>query len=426
MAHTVEDINGCTKKIKFTFEPLDLSGEVKNALAKKRKEVNLKGFRKGKAPLEMVEKLYGPQIETDALNSFIQNEFFNAITSENIQMVGHPTFENMKYEAGKKVSFDALVEIFPEFELGEFSNLSFKRDQVLVKDEEVEDIRKNYINSKAQMKELENQDAILEKGQFAVINFQGVMENGDAPENMKAQDYVLEIGSGQFIPGFEDGIVGMKKAEKRSVNLTFPADYHAKDLQGSKVVFEVELLEIKEKIFPDFTDDLAKEFGYESVEDFYAKNRERLLQQKTRQSAEKLNQQILEKIIELNPFDLPGTLITQQENYLKEDLERSLKQQGFNEQMSGEYFAKWSDEIKKKAEFQLRSGLILEKLAKQYNIEVGDNDFDAKIDETAASSGLDKEQVRKYYSDAKVKKNVMYAIREEKTFSKLIEHVQVE
>jgi trigger factor len=423
MSYKIEAVNGCTKKLIFDFKELDLTNEITGAIKAKQKDVSIKGFRKGKAPLSMVEQLYKPQIESDALNSFVQKEFFNAVNKEEIRVVGYPSFENVDYKAGESVKFDALVEIFPEVKVKDMSKFSFTRDKVEVSEEDIDGMRKNYLGSKAEMKET---DKALEKGLTAVMNFQGEMENGEKPENMKGEEFMLEIGSGQFIPGFEDGMIGMKKGENKDVKVTFPADYHAAELANASVTFAVELLEVKEKSFPEFTDELAKEFGFESVEDFTTKTKENLTNQKGRAADEKLHQEILEKLVEANEFDVPLALVAQQEDHLKQDLTRTLGQQGFNEQMMKDYFEKWSEDMNTKAIFQVKSGLILDTLAKEHNVECNDDDMNTKMEEMVQGSGLDLEQIKQYYSsDENVKKNFMYAIREEKTFSKIKEIVTV-
>jgi trigger factor len=426
MSYQVEEVNGCTKKIVFNFETLDLTTEIKNELIKKQKTVSLKGFRKGKAPLSVVEKMYRPQVENDALNSFIQNQMYEAITKEDLRVVGYPSFENMKYEPGKSVSFDAVVEIFPEVKLKDMSGLSFTKDKVEVADSDVEDMKKNYLSSKAEMTEVKDESVALDKGMFAVMNFQGERANGEKPENMKGEEFLLEIGSGQFIPGFEEQMVGMKKGENKTIEVTFPEDYQAADLQNEKVKFEIELLEIKEKNYPEFTDELAKEFGFESVDDFMEKNKANMLDQRDRQAKQKLNQEILEKLVEENSFDIPQALVAQQENHLKEDVKRTLQQQGFSEQMMAEYFDKWKGDLTEKAQFQVRSGLILDAIAKEHNVEANEEDFNAKLDEVAKTSGLELDQIKSFYSkDERMKNNLMFAIREEKTFEKVYEVVNV-
>lgn len=426
MSYTVKSINGCKKKFEFSFATLDLTKEIKLAVIKKQGTSNIKGFRKGKAPISMVEQLYGPQIETDALNQFVQTQLFDALNKEKLKTVGYPSFENVKYDSGKSVSFEAVIETFPEIKLNDYSGYSFKKDKVEVTAEDLEKLVKNYMGSKVEMTEVKDSAATLKKGHFAVFNFEGVMANGERPENMKGSEYLLEIGSGQFIPGFEEGMIGLKKGEKKNVVLTFPADYHATELQNAKVTFEVELLEIKEKNYPELTDAMAVEFGYTSVADFNEKNKATLLAQKERQATEKLHQDILEKLVKENKFDVPAALIENQEKHVQDDLAKNLKAQGFSDGMTLEYFKKWHADIHTKAEFQVRSGLVLDHLAQDFKIETSDSDFDKKIEESAKTAGLDVDTVKKYYSsNAQIKSNMMYAIREEKTFEALKKKVKV-
>lgn len=426
MSYSIQTLNGCTKKLVFNFEKVDLTKQIQEALVTKQSSVNLKGFRKGKAPLDMVKKLYGPQVENDALTRFVSDEFYAAIKKENIRPVGYPSFGNTQYEPGKNVAFEATVEVLPEFELKDFSSYTFKKDSEAVTTEDVANVQKQYLESKTQISEVTDAAATLKKGQFAVLNFEGERKDGTKPENMKASDYQLEIGSNQFIAGFEDGMVGMKKGEKKVIALNFPADYHEVELQNEPVKFTVDLLEIKEKQYPQFNDELAKEFGFESVEDFKTKTMDRLKVQKKRESQTKLQQEILEKIIADNKFDVPQALIEDQKQSVKQDLSKTLKQQGFNDQMIDMYFERWGDDVTKKADFQVRSGLILDKLAKKYEIEASDADLDGKLDEMVAQSGMKKEEIAHFYkSNANIKRNLMYAIREEKTFDKIISLIKV-
>jgi trigger factor len=426
MSYTVKSVNGCTKKLEFNFAALDLSKEVKAAVVKKQATTNVKGFRKGKAPLSMVEQVYGPQIESDALNSFVQSQLFEAVTKEKFKTVGYPAFENVKYDAGKSVSFDAVVEVFPEIKISDYSAYAFKKDNAEVAKEDMDKMTNNYLASKAEMTEVADTKHALKKGDFAVFNFEGIKPDGTRPENMKGSEYLLEIGSGQFIPGFEDGMLGLKKADKKNIVLTFPADYHASELQNAKVTFEVELLEIKEKKYPELNDELAKEFGYESVADFNEKNKKQLVAQKERTAAEKLHSDILEKLVKENKFDVPATLVQNQEKYLQDDLAKNLKSQGFTESMVTEYFERWKGDIHTKADFQVRSGLVLDHLAQEFKIETTETDFNNKLEESAKTAGIDVETVKKYYSsNEQIKSNMMYAIREEKTFEALKKKLKI-
>ena len=410
----------------FSFDKVDLSKEINAALVKKQSTANLKGFRAGKAPLDMIKKFYGPQIENEALYQFVSAQYMDAVKKENLKAVGYPSFDNTKYESGKSVSFEAIVEIFPEVEVKDFSSYSFKKDDASVNEKDLEEFKNRYLSAKSQMKEVTDAAFKLQKGNFAAISFQGEKADGSKPENMKAEDFLLEIGSGQFIPGFEDNLIGMKKGESKTFSINFPADYHEKDLQGAPVKFTVELLEIKEKILPEFNDELAKEFGFTSVADFNEKNKKTLAYQKERQANEKLNQELLEKLIKDNQFDVPSALVEQQKQAVQNDLKNNLKSQGFNEQMTEAYFEKWDNDITAKAIFQVRSGLILDTLAKKYNVEATEADLDKKIMEMVEQSGMEKTQVENYYkNNINVKRNMMYAIREEKTFSTIYTKIKL-
>ncbi len=427
MSYEIESVNGCTKKLKFNFESVDLTNEINAALVKKQKDVNLKGFRQGKAPLDMVKKLYGPQVENEALYQFVSKEYFEAVQKEGLKAVGYPNFKNTDYKPElKKVTFEATVEIFPEFEIKDFKKYKFKKDDASVSKEDLEKIKKNYLDSKAEMVEVEDKKRKLEKGLFAVMNFEGEKEDGTKPANMAGKEFLLEIGSNQFIPGFEDQMVGMKSGEKKTIEVTFPENYQDDSLKGKPAKFHIELLEIKEKKLPELTDELAKTFGYESAEDMNTKLEKNLKLQKERNVQEKLQQEILDKLIADNMFDVPAALVEQQKEAIRKDLVNNLKQQGFNDDMVKAYFAKWDQDLEEKGLFQVRSGLILDKLARTYEIEASEADLDAKLAEIAEQSGMEVEQLNTYYKgNDNLKKNMLYVIREEKTFKRIIEEMKV-
>ena len=425
MSYQVEAVNGCTKKLIFNFENVDLTTQIESALKEKQKTANLKGFRKGKAPLSFVKQVYGAQVENDALYRFVSEEFYKAVQEEEFRAVGYPSFGNTKFE-DNNVSFEATIETFPEVSVKDYSSYSFEKGDDSVSDKDIKDLEDRYLGPKSEMVEITDDARTIENGVFAVFNFEGEKEDGTRPANMKADEFLLEIGSGQFIPGFEEGMVGLKKGDKKTIELTFPADYHEADLQSAPVKFHVDVLELKEKKVPELTDELAKEFGFESVDDFKTKNKERLETQKKREVQMKLQEDILKKLVEENTFDVPSALVEQQKQSVREELGMNLKQQGFDDTMVKTYFEKWDDDVTQRAVFQVRSGLILDNLAKKYEVEATDSDLDAKIEEMAAQSGMDKEQVASYYkSNENVKSNIMYAIREEKTFEKLISDMKV-
>ncbi|MFN8369442.1 MAG: trigger factor [Bacteriovoracaceae bacterium] len=426
MSYQVEQVNGCTKKFLFKYEQVDLTKQVESALVEQQKKSNLKGFRPGKAPLDLVKKFYGGEVEGKAIEKFISQEYYNAIEKEGIHPVGYPNFLNSKIENSegsannKKISFEVVVEIFPNITIKDFSKLSFKKEDETISAADIEKTKKMMFKSKAQMVEVN--DVALKDGLFAVLNFQGEKENGEKPEEMKGEEFLLEIGSKTFIPGFEDQLIGMKAKEKKDITVTFPSDYHMAELKNAKVKFHVELLEVKEQKYPEINDELVKEFGYESVSDFNEKTEKNLSYQKKRTVAENLNREILDKLVTENSFDIPSAMVANQEKHVKEDLKNNLLRQGFKEEHLAEYYEKWKEDITQKATYQIKTGLILDKLGKDFSIEVTDADFDEKFKEMGEMAGpkVKIEDVKKYYnSNTNLKNNLLYAIREEKTLKKI-------
>ena len=424
MSYRIEEIGACTKKFLFHLDGIDLSEKIDASLKEMQKKSNLKGFRKGKAPLLLIQRVYGQQIEADVLYPFISDQFTEAIHKEGIQAIGAPRFINPKYDKDRAISFEATIEYLPEIKLNDLSHLSFTKGKTTVSDEDVKKVRDAELEKHTKM--VESQDDVLAKGHTAVINFQGERENGERPKDMKGEEFLLEIGSGSFIPGFEDALVGMKAEEKKEVPLAFPSDYHAEDLRNAKVKFEVELLEIKEKKRPELTDELAQELDYESQEDMEIKIRKRLEYQKEKEGSEKLNKEILDKLIKENQFEIPQTLIDDQEKAIQGHLFETLKQQKLSEFETKRYFDKWAGDMREKAIFQIRSGLILKKLAHDYSTEVSEQDMSDRYDEMAKQSGLTRKEIEAHYKkEEDAIKNLRYTIQEEKTFQKIYEKVQI-
>ena len=425
MSYTIETVNSYTKKFLFSFNEVSFDKEINHLLQEKKKTSHIKGFRKGKAPLHMIQKLYGVEIQRDALYHFISSKIMEALEKEKIRVMGKPQLTNSNYEDEKKLRFEAVIQHIPHLEFTDLGKLSFIKKKEDISNEDMKEAINHHLEGKAEM--VVSEETILSKGKFAVINFEGVKGNGERPENMKGEEFLLEVGSNTFIPGFEEGLVGMKVGKKKELPLTFPESYHVEDLKGQEVTFYVELLEIKEKKTPDITDELARELDYDSKEDMEKKIRVRLEYQKEKVATENLNGDILDKIIAEYHFDLPQVLIEEQINSLRGDIAKRLQTQKFNDIQIEEYFEKWSKDIEKKAAHQVRSGLILNTLAEKYSIDVNEDDFIAKCEEMNRHSGLSIDEIKAFYeNNTEDKKTMMYGIREEKVFQEIYKEVSLE
>ncbi len=426
MDYKIEDINECTKKFIFNFTDLNMDSEINEEVLKIQKSANLKGFRKGKAPLDLIKKTYNHKIQANAIDSYIRNRFLDAINKEKLKVVGYPKFENLKYEPNKLISFDALVEVFPVFSLKDISNISIKKKKAKVSKDEVDRLVKSYLESKSVMQEIKNENHTIVNGNFVVINYNGKRDDGKQLDGMSDNDSLLEVGSKRFIQGFEENLIGMKKGDKKSFDVKFPDDYFNNELKSRGATFEVEILEIKEKTYPKLTDSLATELDFKSKDDLLKESENRLLEQKNVEVENDLKQQLLDKIIADNNFSIPTTMVDKQKEYLKKDMENLLTRQGFNNDMIDDYFKKWGEDLDKKAENQVRVGLILNYISNKYDISVQEEDINKKLSSISKKSNLSLEKVREYYLEKPdIKRNFLASLKEEIIFNKMFEMVNI-
>jgi trigger factor len=313
----------------------------------------------------------------------------------------------------------------PEIEVKGYAGIALKKDKVEVTQENVDAAIKNMLDSQA---ELLPAARAARKGDFVDMTFDGglVTEQGiERKEGMKGSR-LLEIGSEQLIEGFEDQLVGMSATETKTFRIPFPKDYFEKDLAGKQAEFTVSVSEVKEKKLPELSDEFAKAAGYESLADLNAKAKEHLTRERTTESERKLQNELLEAIIEKNPFDVPGSLIEGQTRALAQDLAQNLKSQGMEEAMIQQAIMSELENLRKRAETQVRASLILESIAKKEGVEVKDEDYDAEIKKMAESMKVDEARVHEYYSkEAGRKEDVLFRLRQDRTVKLLLDKAKI-
>jgi trigger factor len=425
MTYTVSEVNSCTKKIIFKLPNVDLKPHIQKALQNKQKTVELKGYRKGKAPMSMIEQFYGPQVENEALSRFIYEQIDNAVKTEGINPIDYPTIENADYKA-PNLNFEAVVEFFPNLKIKDLGKYSFKKDKVEVTDKDIEETKAKYLKSRTTLETVEDASYKAKNGDYVHLNFQGKLSDGSMPDNMKGVDYPLELGSQSFIKGFEEALIGLKKGDKKDIPLTFPTDYHVDTLKGQPVTFSIEVVLIKQKKVPALNLELAKELGFETLEQMESTIKETILTQKERAAKEKLEKEVLEKLAEDHKVDVPEVMVKNQKKALVEQMLPGLTRSGFNEQQIQEYMSKWENELNQKAIFQVHTALILDQISKDQKVEVTPADIDAKYEEVAKSAGMPVEDVKNFYKkDQNNYRNFFYNIKEQKTFEKIFSLVKL-
>ena len=398
-----------------------------------QKTAKIKGFRPGMVPLPMVKQYYGTDIRHQAYHEVIEESVNEAIRKEQLRAVGSPKIEtpeanktghgehDHEIRENEDFTFVATVEILPELEVKNYTGLSLKKEKIEVTEAEVTESVKGLLDSQAQLEPVTGR--AVKMGDFVDLEFDGGLHTDkgiDKKPGMKGSR-LLEIGSGALIPGFEEQVVGMNQGETKTFDITFPADYHEASFANQKAQFIVTANEIKEKKLPTLDDELAKTLGYESVSDMNFKAREHLTTQKTQDADRKLRSDLLTQIIEKNPFDVPASLIQAQTRALAQDVGNNLKNQGFNDQMIQEAVMSELDNLKKRAESQVRASLLLEAIAKKEAITVKAEDVDVEMGKMATNMRLDVERVREFYEkNPQRRDDLEFRLREDQTLAFLV------
>lgn len=412
-------------KLEFTVEAQKFEEAIQDVYKKNAKYFNIPGFRKGKAPFKMVEKAYGIQIfYEDAFNEIAGEAYVKGLEDNKIEAVSKPEIDIKQIEAGKDLIFTAVVQTKPEVTLGDYKGIELKKVEYNVTDKDVEHELEHIAEHNARLVAVE--DRPVEKGDTVVIDFEGFVD-GKAFEGGKAENHELEIGSGKFIPGFEDQIVGMKIDEDRDIKVTFPEEYPAKELEGKEATFKIKLHEIKKKELPEINDEFAKDASeFDTLEDWKKSIREK--QEKANESKAKFEMEdaAIETVCKNAKVDIPSGMIETQLDNMEKDISSRLNYQGMNLdqylQMIGKTKKEFRDENKEQAEKQVKTSLVLEAIMKDAKVEVTKEEIDAKIKEMAEMYGQKEEEVKQ---NPELRKYVEESLKSEKTIHYIVDNAKI-
>lgn len=388
-------------KVVLTIEVPDeeLDKGIKAACKSLANRVNIPGFRKGKAPRRILEMNIGKEaILDEAFDRVAQKAFDEALKQENLDPVDRPQVDIVTLEEGKNVVFKATITPVPEVTLGEYKGLKVAKDAVEVKDEQVEEQVKNILNHHAKMVDAE-EGATVANDDFITLDFKGEVD-GVAFAGGEGKDYPLQIGSHSFIDTFEDQLVGLKVGEEKDVNVTFPEEYHAKDLAGKAAVFHCKINSIKHKEMPELTDEFVKaSTSYESIEDMKAKLRENIEKNAQREADTKRRNEILKQATDNITVDIPEVMVENRVSNMIQELSVNLENQGMNLDAYLKYanmdMAKLREQYKESAAIAVKTDLMLDAVAKAEDIKVENADINAEIALLAATYGTTPQEVSK-------------------------------
>ena len=396
----------------------EFEAAIEKVYKKQRGKISIPGFRKGKAPRKVIEGMYGSAVfYEDAINEIYPEAYATAVEQEKLDVVAWPDVEIQEVNKDG-FTFKAKVTVRPEVKLGEYKGLTAEKETVNVTDEDVDNELKPYINRATELVSVERE---AQKGDTVVIDFEG-FKDGVAFDGGKAEGHSLELGSGSFIPGFEDQLVGTKAGDEKEVNVTFPEDYHATELAGAPVVFKVKVHEVKEKKLPELDDEFAKDVSeFDTLEAFRASLAEKLKERREENAKNAFRNALMEQVVANMEVEIPDAMVDYEADKLVNNYAQRVASQGIAfEQylaMMGMTMDQMKEQAKESALKQVQSDLALGAIVAAENIEVTDEEADAKIKELALQYGMPEEELRKVLVADDLKKDMCREKAAEVVFS---------
>ena len=411
-------------KLEITIEAEKFENAMKKVYFQNAKYFNIPGFRKGKAPMNIVEKYYGAQIfYEDAFNEVATVAYDEALAENKIEAVSRPEVDIIQMEKGKDVIFTAVVQTKPEVELGKYKGVEIAKVEHTVEEKDIEHELGHMQEHNSRLVTIE--DRALENGDISTIDFEGFVD-GVAFEGGKAEGHELEIGSGSFIPGFEDQLVGMKIDEEKDINVKFPEEYFSKDLAGKDAVFKVKLHAIKKKELPELDDEFAKDVSeFDTLAELKASIKEKLEKSNEQRAKYETEESAIKAVCEDAKLDIPAGMIDLEVDNMLKDFEQRLSYQGLNMEQYLNMIGRTEEEMRKEYEPQateaIKSRLVLEAIIKAEKIEVVEEEIKAKMEEMAKNYG---KKVEELSENENLRKYLEEGIKSEKALEFIVENAK--
>jgi trigger factor len=431
MSLKIEKLDGSRVKFDINVSADKFEEGLDHAFKIENEKVEIKGFRKGKAPRKVFENKYGVEaLYNEAIQYVLQDTYYNAVVDNNIDVVAQPKIDldpNL-ITRGEDFTYGVTVAVKPDVKLGEYKNLKVTVEPTEVTEEEINKEIERSLDKNAEM--IVKEDGTLEEGNTAVFDFSGSVD-GEKFEGGTAENYELEIGSGQFIPGFEDQMIGMKAEEEKDVVVTFPENYQQESLAGKEAVFAVKLHEIKERQVPELSEEFVKDLDIENVQtvDAYKDHiRDNLKAQKEEQKKNKVRQLVIEQATKNAEFDVPEEMIQDETNRMMKQQENQIKQYGLDFKTYLQYMGKteeaFKEELAVQAKINVEQQLILSEIGTAENLEASEEEIKEKYDallEQYKSQNVSMEQIKQAIPESAVKSEIVFG----KTIDLLVDSAEV-
>lgn len=428
MAVKTEQVEKNLVKVVFEVSAEDFEKAINKVYQKNKNKYNIPGFRKGKAPMSVVEKLYSPAVfYDDAVNMVLPEAYESAIKEAELDVVARPEIDvDGEIKKGEKIVFTALVTTKPEVKLGDYKGIEVEKVEYTVSEEDIDKAIEAERSKNARMVAVDDRN--VENGDITVIDFEGFVD-GVAFDGGKAEDYELEIGSGAFIPGFEEQIVGAAIGVEKEINVKFPEEYHAENLKGKDAVFKVTVKEIKVRELPELDDDFASEVSeFDTLADYKNDVKAKLEKQNADKAKSEIENAIMKKVIENAEFELPEAMIEAQIDRLVSDFSQRLQYQGMDINTYMQYLGTNMEQLranfKDQAVVQLNGSLVVEAVMKDAGIEVGPEELELNLVDMAKKYNMEIDKLKELISDAEME-NIKKDMAMQKTVEMIVNNAVV-
>jgi len=420
MKVNVEDISSIKKKVHVEVPEDRVAQEIDSFYEELKKKAKIKGFRPGKAPRTILERYFKDYAKGEVLQRLIQDTFPKALSEVSFSPVAPPAFDPQELEGGKPFRYAAIVEVKPQIKIEDYTGLNLEGKKEEVRDEELEERLKNLQNLHAQLKAI-SEPREVRTGDYVILDYDAKMDGKPLDEG-KGVDITVEVGSGRFIPTLEENLIGLKPEDEKDVDVSFLADYGYKKWAGKTVSFHVKVKEIKEKILASLDDEFAKDLGgFDSLEALTAKLREDMQKVKEEALDRHFKDQIVDQLLQKNSFEIPPSLVEEQNQALVSEAKLRLASQGMNLKDMDISEDKLREDYRGVAERQVKTYLILEKIAGQEGISVSDEEVQGRLKEISERSHQKFEAVKRYYEKNGLIPEMQAGILSDKTLNFLIE-----
>ncbi len=405
MSVQVEKLEKNMAKLTIEVAPEELEKAIEGAYQKNKSKISVPGFRKGKVPRQMIERMYGKEVfYEDAVNALIPEAYEKAVDECEEEIVSSPKIEVTQVEAGKPFIFTAEVALKPEVKLGKYKGVKVEKADTEVTDEEVDKEIDKERESNA--RNIDVTDRAVKDGDIVTLDFEGFVD-GTAFEGGKGENYPLTIGSGTFIPGFEEQLVGAEIGKETEVNVTFPEDYQAEDLKGKAAVFKCTVKEIKEKELPALDDEFASEVSeFDTLAEYKADVKGRLEERKAKAAREAKEAAVIEEIIKDSDMEIPEAMIETQQRQMIDEFAQRIQMQGLTLeqyfQFTGASYDQMIEQVKPQAEKRIQSRLVLEAVAAAEKIEATEEDYEEELKSMAEAYQMEVDKVKELLPEKSV------------------------